>query len=140
MARTKGSLGIKYYMRRCREKIEKGKLPIKELSKGEWKRYDTSKMEEKIGRMREKRLIDLGKLMKMACKTTCWMQFLKENMKERQPGWYETEYMRLNRIRERVIRIYKEEFGGKEMDKYSELIEPVDKEIDEEGGITLHFN
>jgi len=140
MARTKGSLGVKYYMNQCREKIEKGKVPVKELSKNGWKRYDTSKMEEKLRRMHEKRLIDLGRLMKMVCKTTCWMQFLKENMKERQPGWYETEYMRLNRIRKWVIRIYKEEFGGKEMDKYPELIEPIDKEIDEEGEITLHFN
>lgn len=140
MARTKGSLGIEYYMKKCKGKIKEGKVPIKELSKGDWKRYDTRKMQSKIEKMRMKRLIDLGRLMKIACKTTCWMRFLKENMKERQPGFYETEYMRLNRIRKQVVRIYRVEFGGSEMDKYPELIEPVDKEFDEEGWTTLHFN
>ena len=140
MARTKGSFGVKYYMKQCREKIKCGKVPIKELSSGEWKKYDTGKMEEKIRKMREKRMIDLKRLMKLVCKTTCWMQYLKENLKESQPGFYETEYVRLNRIREQVIRIYREEFGGTEMDQYSELVDPVDKEIDEEGWTTLHFN
>ena len=140
MARVKGSLGVEYYMKKCKGKIREGKVPVKELSKGEWKKYDTRKMQAKIEKMRMKRLIDLGRLMKIACKTTCWMRFLKANMKERQPGFYETEYMRLNRIRKEVVRIYREEFGGSEMDRYPELIEPVDKEIDEEGWITLHFN
>ena len=105
MARTKGSLGIEYYMKKCRTKIKEGKVPVKELSKGDWKRYDTRKMEDKIKKMRTKRLMDLGRLMKMVCKTTCWMQFLKENMKERQPEFYEIEYMRLNRIRREVIKL-----------------------------------
>lgn len=140
MARIKGSLGVEYYMKNCKEKIKEGKVPAKELGKSDWKKYDTRKMEAKIKKMRMKRLIDLGRLMKMACKTTYWMQFLKDNMKDTQPGFYETEYTRLNRIRRQVIKIYKEEFGGKEMDKYPELMEPVDKEFDEEGSITLNFN
>lgn len=140
MARVKGSPGVNYCMKKYDKKMKSGKIPIKEISKNEWKKYDIKKMENQIKKMRMKRLMNLSLLIKLACKTTKWMEFLKMNIKEIEPGYYETEYMCLNRIRKQVIKIYKEEFGGTEIDKYPELIEPVDKDIDEEGYSTLHFN
>lgn len=140
MARTKGSLPVEIYMKKYKSKTIPKKISIKELSKGFVRKYDINKMEEKLNKMLRKNLMDLNLLKKLACKTTCWMEYIKVIYKENYPGYYENEYSKLNRIRNRVLYIYRKVYGGKELDQYPELIEPVDKYLDEEGGITLHFN
>ena len=140
MARTKGTMGIERYMDKYSRRIKTDKMPSKELKKGDWKKYDLKEYEKKIKQEEQVQfgLGNLHMLLGIICETTYWMKLIMNNFKGN--GFYETEYMRLNRIRSKARELYIKRCGDQEIKKFPELMEPVDKELDKEDCVLLHFN